>query len=124
MSANPQDRRRFERVATDKAVEVETGRGTYRGSVVDISLRGLLMHYQDSPPAPGIGESATVRVRLDDDDCCIDLEGSIAHVEGRQLGLHCTRMDLDSAARLRRLVELNIGDNDLLERQLSELIAD
>ena len=48
----------------------------------------------------------------------------LAHCHGRLAGLVCTSIDLDSITHLRRLVELNLGDPDLLDRELSALIGD
>ena len=39
-------------------------------------------------------------------------------------GLHCLAIDIDSVTHLRRLVELNLGDPALLEREVSALVAD
>lgn len=54
----------------------------------------------------------------------ISMESAVTHVEGRRAGLHCLTIDLDSVTHLRRLVELNLGDPALLERELSALIAE
>ena len=48
----------------------------------------------------------------------------VMHVEGRHVGLRCESIDLDSITHLRRLVELNVGDHNILERDLASLIQD
>ena len=116
------DRRRFHRVATDKPVELTIGDRSYSGTVLDISLRGLLF-LSTADAQPQHGDQAKAHIKLDDELCCIDLVGEVAHVQGRRIGMHCTSMDLDSAAKLRRMVELNLADNALLERELTQLIA-
>jgi hypothetical protein len=45
----------------------------------------------------------------------------IAHHENEELGLHCKDIDIDSITHLRRLIELNLGNPALLERELSAL---
>jgi len=45
----------------------------------------------------------------------------VAHVEGGRVGLRRTHIDIESVTHLRRLVELNLGDPALLERELHEL---
>ena len=45
----------------------------------------------------------------------------VAHEENKELGLKCKDIDVDSITHLRRLIELNLGDPDLLERELSAL---
>jgi hypothetical protein len=116
------DRRRFDRVATDKPVDLVDDSGEHAGIVVDISLRGALLEINDDW-RPMLGDAVNARIALDDsDNCCIYAEGEVAHLEGNHVGLHCLIMDLDSASNLRRLVELNLADPELLERNLAELI--
>jgi hypothetical protein len=43
------------------------------------------------------------------------------HAERGQIGFECEHIDIDSISNLRRLVELNLGDAELLERQLGAL---
>jgi hypothetical protein len=52
------------------------------------------------------------------------MQTRVAHVEGPQAGLLCISIDIDSVTHLRRLLELNLGDPALLERELSALIAE
>jgi hypothetical protein len=47
---------------------------------------------------------------------------TVTHVAGRRVGLRCDNIDIDSVTHLRRLVELNAGDPNLLDRELSALI--
>jgi len=44
------------------------------------------------------------------------------YTEPERIGFACTHIDIDSAAHLRRLVELNLGNPELLARELSALI--
>ncbi len=122
MPKSHDERRRFHRIATDKPVELSIGERSYAGTVLDISLRGLLVQISDDA-GPQRGEQANAHIKLNDERCCINLTGEIAHIEGQHIGIHCISMDLDSAAQLRRMVELNLADNDLLERELAQLIA-
>ena len=50
------------------------------------------------------------------------MTAGIAHVDGNRAGLLCRSIDLDSVTHLRRLIELQLGDPALLERDLAELI--
>lgn len=123
MNQPKKERRHFHRIATDKPVELVVETDDYLGTVADISLRGLLVTCTgDRLPAPGA--TAKARIQLDDATYCIELTGNIVHVEHGRVGVRCTAMDLESAARLRRLVELNLADPTLLERELTELLAD
>ena len=54
----------------------------------------------------------------------ISMETRVAHEQGRYIGLLCLAIDLDSITHLRRLVELNLCDPNLLEREVSVLISE
>lgn len=52
---------------------------------------------------------------------CIKMDITVAYIEDQQIGLDCKGIDLDSITHLRRLVELNLGDANLLKRELMAL---
>ena len=90
--------------------------------VLDLSLKGALF----APPAgtalPSAGQAIELQIALDDAETRICMQGRVAHAEAGVIGLGCEQIDLDSITRLRRLIELNLGDPALLERELSALI--
>ena len=93
--------------------------------VLDISLKGALIRL----PAGSAIESGALcllHVQLNETGINdrISMEARVAHGEGRYAGLLCVTIDLDSVTHLRRLVELNLGDSQLLDRELSALIAE
>jgi hypothetical protein len=55
-------------------------------------------------------------------DAIIHMSGDIAHIEDNHIGIQCHQLDLDSATLLRRVVELNLADSDLLERELHAML--
>ena len=116
------ERRRFHRIATDKPVSVQVGDAFHTGTVLDISLQGLLLESAENWN-PAIGTRVRAGIHLDADMPGIHMDGEIAHIDGRRVGLRCVGIDLQSASMLRRMVELNLGDGELLERDLSQLIA-
>jgi hypothetical protein len=64
-----------------------------------------------------------VDITLDDQgEAVIHMSGEIAHIEGPHIGIVCHQLDLDSATLLRRIVELNLADPDLLERELHAMV--
>ncbi len=67
------------------------------------------------------GDQCRLKLALAD-DAAILMQGTVAHVDGRKMGLRCDSIDIDSITHLRRLVELNAGDPDLLERELAALL--
>lgn len=122
MPERSNERRRFHRIATDKPVILRDGDTQHSGTVLDISLQGLLLK-SDRGWHPEIGTRVQAGVRLSEAMPEISMDGEIAHVDGTRVGLRCVRIDLESASMLRRMVELNLGDGGLLERDLSQLLA-
>lgn len=122
MPEHTAERRRFHRIATDKPVILHIADVAYPGTVRDLSLRGMLFDVQGSW-RPEIGMPIAASVQLDDALCCIEMNGKAVHVEGNRVGLRCSSLDVESASRLRRMVELNLDDPRLLERDLAEMLA-
>ena len=46
---------------------------------------------------------------------------AVVHETDNETGLQCNAIDIDSVTHLRRLVELNLGDSDQLNKELSQL---
>jgi hypothetical protein len=86
----------------------------------DISLKGALLEMGDDWQGR-TGDRCQLHLQLSA-DVAIDMKGTVVHVDGRRMGLRCDEIDIDSITALRRLVELNAGDSDILERELSALI--
>lgn len=91
--------------------------------VLDLSLKGALLRLPADRPAPA--GHCRLELTLDADrQVRIGMEAEVAHREGDVIGLHCVSIDLDSITHLRRLVELNLGDDGILQRDLSALSSE
>lgn len=113
------DRRRHHRFPIVAAVRIYSGEAMWSSRLIDVSLRGALVErpedWQGKPDGlfrldfrleggPGIGMGVRL-VRVDD----------------RELAFACQKIDLDSFAQLKRLIELNLGSVSALNRELSAL---
>jgi len=123
MPDSPQpERRHFHRIPLQRtATLIHDGQAT-PCELADVSLKGALL-----VPARDWSGHKGDRVQLDivlDEmgAAIIHMNGEIAHIEDHQLGIQCHQLDLDSATQLRRVVELNLADPDLLERELHAMI--
>ena len=117
------DRRQYSRVAFHAPARLVFSIPAFDTVVIDLSLKGALIRL---PVGTSVteGEAAQLHVRLGETDDRISMNVKVAHVEGRYAGLVCEGIDIDSVTHLRRLVELNLGDPDLLDRELSSLIVE
>lgn len=119
MTDSPSDRRRFQRIEFDAATELVQGDRRWPVELHDLSLKGLLVRRPEGWDADA-DQPFEARVRLAD-DAEVRMEVAMTHEEGDLIGFVCQHIDLDSIAHLRRLVELNLGDDALLERELAAL---
>lgn len=116
------ERRRFSRITFHRpATFTMRGVGTLV-SVLDVSLEGALLEVPAGLVAEP-GAPCALVIRLDAGEAVIQLEGKVAHHRGNRLGIRCTSVDLESIGHLRRVVELNLGDEALLHRELATLIG-
>jgi hypothetical protein len=91
--------------------------------VLDLCLKGALLTLPAGRPAPATGEPCALELVLDDGASTVRMEGSVVHGDGALVGLACSTIDLDSITHLRRLLELNLGCSEALEREFHALAA-
>lgn len=115
------ERRRHTRIGLNAQVLVTDGSVVHTGRLCDIALRGLLVRFE-SGWTPADGGVHPVSIWFGN-TTSINLEGRIVHSQTGQAGVHIERMELGDASRLRRLVELNLGDPSLVDRELTALVC-
>ena len=115
------EQRRFTRVVFDAQCTISAAGAAREARLVDISMKGVLLELpREWHPSPDT--KVQVVVKLGAGDALIRMETLVSHDEGDALGLRCVSIDLDSIAHLRRLIELNTGDAELIHRELSQLM--
>ncbi|WP_026376974.1 PilZ domain-containing protein [Aestuariibacter salexigens] len=115
------EKRRFNRVIVNSAATLCQGKQQWPVTLVDVSLQGALLSVS-SPFDGDTSQSFLLDIPLPQLDTAIVLEGDIKHVREGLMGFHIELMDIDSATQLRRVVELNLADESLLQRDLDALI--
>lgn len=119
MTDDNAERRRFSRIAFDASTEISQGEQRWKVELLDLSLQGLLVerpeHFEGDP-----GQAFQARVYLGF-DANVYMDAELAWEREGLLGFACKHIDLDSISHLRRLIELNLGDESLLERELTLL---
>ena len=116
------DKRMFSRIPFQAEVLVSTDEGRWTCKLLNISLKGAMI--EKPLDWDGIeGEPAFLELKLGEDpDIVIRMDATIVHVEDTLVGLRSDLIDIDSITHLRRLIELNLGDPDLLRRELHALV--
>ena len=118
-ASTPDERRRFQRFHFEGTVKLYSDKAMWETKLVDISLKGVLIEH----PANWHGKTGTsYRMDLRINNSVIISMGVItAHIMPHRVGFQWQKIDLDSFAQLKRLVELNLGDPAILNRELSAL---
>lgn len=116
------ERRHFSRIAFAGPAQLVTVDTRVPVQVLDLSLKGaLLLLPEASDVEPGA--LCLLDLPLAPHDGRITMAAQVAHVHEGRAGLLCLGIDLESITHLRRIVELNLGDAALAERDLKSLAA-
>ena len=91
--------------------------------LLDISLMGALVALE-APADVAVGGECGMTLTLGP-DVALELAGEVVRTgkDGRRLGISWDSMDVDSASHLRRLLELNLGDHELLGQDIEAMYA-
>jgi len=111
------ERCQFSRVVYQVPTEISQEHINESGLVQDLSLHGLLIQCdelqlfsQDSP--------VHVSFKLANSDINIQSEATIVSTINTSMRLRIEHLDIDSISHLKSLVELNVGDDELLSREI------
>jgi hypothetical protein len=113
------NRRRFQRFHFEGTVKLYSDKAMWESKLVDVSLKGVLIER----PIEWNGKVGS-RFRMDlriNNSVIISMGVNAAHIMPHRIGFEWQKIDLDSFAELKRLVELNLGDPAMLNRELSAL---
>ena len=116
------EHRRFSRVSFQGKAHLDIGSHSLATEVLDLSLQGALIKKPADWP-PSLPKQMLLRIQLNELPIELSMKVSVAHASDPVVGLYCEKIDIESVSHLRRLLELNLGDAELLSRELSELSA-
>lgn len=113
--------RRFLRMVFQAPARLNLAGQMREVQLLDISLKGALVDMGVALRCR-VGTHGRLRLTLSP-TTFIAMDIVVARVQGSQLGLQCTHIDLDSVTHLRQLIERNAQDPALLGRELAVLIG-
>ena len=115
-----ENRRQFTRILFSIKAILEIEGQTYPVSIHDISLNGALVTSTNSEQSLK-GKFGTLSFLLSDNESEVSMHIAVVYENNDETGLQCNAIDIDSVTHLRRLVELNLGDEEQLNKELSQL---
>lgn len=115
-----ENRRQFTRILFSIKATLTVEEQDYPVSIHDISLNGALVTKPVSPTELK-GKLGILSFNLTDSDSFVEMHIAVVHENEEETGLQCNAIDIESVTHLRRLVELNLGDDKQLNKELSQL---
>lgn len=117
---NTTEHRHFTRFHIEGSTLIHYQNSEYQSELIDISLKGALFKSPDTI-AMDLNSPCTVSITLIGSEIVIAMAGKVIHHDAGNTGIICEHIDLDSITHLKRLIELNLGDESLLERELLDM---
>ncbi len=110
--------RHYQRVPFQTTATVQVKQQLFPCELIDLALRGALLQTDEEiSTAINIGESARVNIELPDSELKLTFGAELIHHDRHQYGFLFTDADVESLAHLRRLLELNLGDGEQVDRE-------
>lgn len=114
------ERRQFSRVLFDAKATLIQGDKKWETKIHDISLNGALT---EEPSSFNPDDKFLILdFSIPESDIELQMEAELVYRKNNQLGLQCVHIGIDSISHLRRMVELNLGQSTLLNRELEHFI--
>lgn len=117
--SNPEDKRRFSRVPFEGTARLNIGERLLPVELLDISVRGAQIRLPKNETVQADDE-CRLTLTLDDSPIHLTLESQIRHTSDGQAGLVFILIDVTDMQHLRRIVELNLGDEEILNNLAGE----
>lgn len=115
--------RQFNRITIAIAVTLQHQDQQWQTQLLDLSLHGALL---DCPASCSIhtDDNVTLILLLDPQYPPMEIQGRVAHYDGHQVGIEFQVLSIEAITQIRQLVQLNLGDEALLQRDFHALIGD
>ncbi|CAG19060.1 PilZ domain-containing protein [Photobacterium profundum] len=114
------ERRHFMRIIYQSSATLSQANDEWTATVCDLSLQGILLT-RPTDWQPNHDTHYSVRFCLHECDIELVMDTQLVRHCNDYLRMRIHHMDIDSASHLKRLVELNIGTDELLHRELEQL---
>lgn len=115
------DKREFTRIVFQTEVNVRAGERKFSGVMENLSLDGLFVRAAGGVPA-GSDVDLTISLSGSTSALTIELKGVVVRQDGEGMAIRFREMDLDSFIHLRNIVACNMGSDEELEKEFSNLI--
>lgn len=105
------DQRYFSRIKFACEAQLEVSGELHDAELLDICLKGALLKCGDTLELDS-GDMCIARIFLPSSEVTLVVDAEVAHRHEDCFGLRFTLLDDDTLTHLRRLMELNLGDDE------------
>ena len=112
------ERRNFQRVPFATEAEINCNEKKFNGDLLDISLQGALIHGHGTIPLEK-GNICELLIHLVDSEITMHFDVDLVHREENKFGFKFIGKDTETMIHLRRLLELNIGSSEAIDKEIS-----
>lgn len=114
------EKRHFSRVDFHAKTFIIYKEEKHEAQLLDLSLKGALVSSQHLLLIQ-MDETISLHIELGNANVALDIEAELVHREKDQMGFRFKTIDLDSLTHLRRLIEINLGDAEKIDKELEFL---
>ena len=114
------ERRRFSRIIYQVPALIEQGNLAMQATIQDLSLHDLLLKVEDAKPLDSL-LPVEVGFSFIQSEQMMQFSAGIVSIAGNVIRLKISNIDIESISQLKRFIELNVGNNELLSRELEHL---
>ena len=112
------ERRNFQRVPFATEAEINCEEKKFHGELLDISLQGALIEGKETIPFK-TGNICELSIHLVGSEITLQFDVDLVHREDNRLGLRFIGEDTETMTHLKRLLELNIGSSEIIDKEIS-----
>ena len=111
-----EQRRNYRRINFQTEAEITIDDNRYACELVDLALQGALFKSENGLPI-NVGDQCNLTINLLASDLTMEFAGELIHQRGQFYGFIFLSEDVVTMGHLRRLLELNFGDGDEVDRE-------
>jgi hypothetical protein len=110
------EQRNYRRINFQTVADVAVGDSRYDCELVDLALQGALFKSESGLPV-NAGDRCNLTISLPASALTMEFTGELIHQRGHFYGFIFLSEDVVTMAHLRRLLELNFGDGEEVDRE-------
>ena len=110
------EQRSYRRINFQTEADISIGLQRHTCELVDLALQGALFKTDQGLPLR-VGDQCRLTIGLPASSLTMEFNGELIHQRGSFYGFIFLSEDMDTMGHLRRLLELNFGDGDEVDRE-------